>query len=174
MAEEKTEAREGAWRQLFPWTELFRCFKVAVDPNKLLLAAAGILIMSVGWWALAWIFSVGWTEPQIGASKYKKGNETEDWASFKHDCHSYCLMNQTAGLNDRRSLCELADLVESRTQYLQLDNVQKANNGQLPEEALVAAGFPAPQARVLAQRYQQGQPYAVLARLPWFESRGPN
>jgi hypothetical protein len=38
------------------WFELFRCFQVALDPRKLLAAAAGILVMSVGWYILSAIF----------------------------------------------------------------------------------------------------------------------
>ena len=37
-------------RASFPWIELFRCFQVALDPRKLLAAAAGILAVSVGWY----------------------------------------------------------------------------------------------------------------------------
>lgn len=56
MAEEKIEQREINFRQLFPWTELFRGFQIALDPKKLILAAAGIVVMSCGWWVLAQIF----------------------------------------------------------------------------------------------------------------------
>ena len=57
MAEDKYEARETNWRQLLPWTALFQGFRVALDVNKLLLAAAGILVMAFGWWLLGVIFS---------------------------------------------------------------------------------------------------------------------
>ena len=43
MAAEKVDVREVSFRQLFPWTELFRGFQVALDPKKLLLAAGGLL-----------------------------------------------------------------------------------------------------------------------------------
>ena len=33
MAEGKLEGREATWRQLLPWTELFRGFQVALDLN---------------------------------------------------------------------------------------------------------------------------------------------
>src|SRR5947207_13129915 len=56
MAEDKFEPRETNWRQLLPWIELFQGFRVALDLNKLLLAAAGILTMAFGWWLLAGIF----------------------------------------------------------------------------------------------------------------------
>src|SRR4051812_23548668 len=38
------------------WTEIFRCFQVALDPRKLLVAAAGILVMSFLWWLLSVMF----------------------------------------------------------------------------------------------------------------------
>src|SRR5262245_10002435 len=56
MAEDKMDGREATWRQLLPWTELFRGFQVAFDLNKMLLAAAGILVMAFGWWLLAVCF----------------------------------------------------------------------------------------------------------------------
>src|SRR5438046_2681359 len=34
MAEERSESREVTWRQLLPWTELFRAFQVSLDLNK--------------------------------------------------------------------------------------------------------------------------------------------
>ena len=64
MAEEKVEPREMNIRQMLPWTELFQSFKVALDPKKLLLAAAGILVMAFGWWVLAAIFYDSQTEPR--------------------------------------------------------------------------------------------------------------
>jgi hypothetical protein len=56
MAADKVELRDVNLRQWFPWTELFRGFQVALDPKKLLLAAAGLLVMALGWWVLGLIF----------------------------------------------------------------------------------------------------------------------
>ena len=38
------------------WTQIFRCFQIALDPRKLLVAAAGILVMSFFWWLLSITF----------------------------------------------------------------------------------------------------------------------
>src|SRR5262245_38658187 len=57
MVEEKTESRELNLRQLLPWTEIFRTFWIAFDLKKLILAAAGIITMSVAWWLLSLVFS---------------------------------------------------------------------------------------------------------------------
>lgn len=57
MAEER-DSREFRLRQLLPWTDLFRAFRIALDPLKLLLAAAAIVVLTFGWWLLALIFNV--------------------------------------------------------------------------------------------------------------------
>jgi hypothetical protein len=63
MADDKGEVRDINFRQVLPWTELFRGFQVALDPKKMLLAAAGILVMWSGWFILSWIFVPGNTAP---------------------------------------------------------------------------------------------------------------
>ncbi|MBX7168519.1 MAG: hypothetical protein K1X74_19435 [Pirellulales bacterium] len=52
MSEPQTSLREVAWRELFPGLLLLRCFRLATDPRKLLLAAAGIVLTSIGWQSL--------------------------------------------------------------------------------------------------------------------------
>ena len=42
-----------SFRNTFPWMEIFRCFQVAIDPRKLLVAAVGILVMAIGWYVLS-------------------------------------------------------------------------------------------------------------------------
>ena len=56
MADGRDSAPGFSFRKTFPWTDLFRCFQVALDPRKLALAALGILAMSVGWWLLSLVF----------------------------------------------------------------------------------------------------------------------
>jgi hypothetical protein len=56
MADGPHETPATDFRRAFHWTELFRCFQVALDPRKLLVAALGILLMSLGWYLLSLIF----------------------------------------------------------------------------------------------------------------------
>lgn len=56
MADGRDQAPGFSFRATFPWMEIFRCFQVALDPRKLLVAAAGILTMSVGWYILSAVF----------------------------------------------------------------------------------------------------------------------
>ena len=57
MADGRDESPAFNLRKMFAWTEIFRCFQVALDPRKLLVAALGILTMSLGWWLLSWAFA---------------------------------------------------------------------------------------------------------------------
>lgn len=125
MAEEKVEVRDANWRQLLPWTELFRGFQVALDLNKLLLAAAGIFVMAFGWWLLSVIFSSGYPkEPPDWPGPYKSAAGSDDreslekaWAAFKADRDNWNLMNEAAGLSgDAR--WEVKDLAGTYAEYL--------------------------------------------------------
>jgi hypothetical protein len=56
MADGPTETPGFNFRRAYLWTEIFRCFQVALDPRKLLVAAVGILVMSLGWHLLSRAF----------------------------------------------------------------------------------------------------------------------
>ena len=76
MAEDQVGMRKDVLQQLAPWTKLFSAFKVALDPKKLLLAGAGILVMQLGWWVLAMVyFGFGSDKPP-------------DWACSARRCAS--------------------------------------------------------------------------------------
>jgi hypothetical protein len=64
MAEERIGTADDEPRTYWAWTELFRTFQVALDPKKLVLAAAGIFVMWLGWWVLAVIFYNGRAAPR--------------------------------------------------------------------------------------------------------------
>src|SRR5206468_12260207 len=55
MADDRFDSRTNSLRELYSWMDLFRTFRVALDPKKLLLAAAGILAMWSGWWLISLI-----------------------------------------------------------------------------------------------------------------------
>ena len=56
MADGPNDPPAFSFRKAFLWTEIFRCFQVALDPRKLLVAALGILVMSLGWHLLSRTF----------------------------------------------------------------------------------------------------------------------
>src|SRR5437764_1095180 len=108
MAEDKVELREINYRQVLPWTELFKGFQLALDPKKLLLAAAGIVVMYLGWVFLSWIFFSSRKEPlesDIGlyAQSYLKSGVSEPDATrlakqeYERERYKWELLYQTAG-----------------------------------------------------------------------------
>jgi hypothetical protein len=64
MAEERIGTPDGEARTYWAWTELFRTFQVALDPKKLILAAAGIFVMWLGWLTLSAVFAASRSEPK--------------------------------------------------------------------------------------------------------------
>jgi hypothetical protein len=63
--------RTVAWSELCPWLSLVRVFRLAISFRLLLLAAAGVVVMAVGWWLFGWVFSadenaVRWMGPLRG------------------------------------------------------------------------------------------------------------
>jgi hypothetical protein len=127
MAEDKVEPRETNWRQLLPWTVLFQGFRVALDPNKLLLAAAGILLMAFGWWLLAIIFN--YEKP--AASKYLGNfndyageNDAQKresaWKAFSEDRQKWAVMFSATGDPDpanKDAPYDAGDLADSPKEY---------------------------------------------------------
>lgn len=54
MTNERGEVRDVNYRQLMPWTEIFRAFQLALDPSKLALALVAVVLLWVGWALLGW------------------------------------------------------------------------------------------------------------------------
>lgn len=141
MAEDRMETREINWRQWMPWTEIFRGFRVALGFNKLLLAAAGIVMMSLGWYILASLFY--FDKPDLNNSRYNASNwatypeedrERLAWEAFQRDWRTWNLILRAAGpeyepvkgedsakAKPRRFRTEIADLASSRAQYKDIE-----------------------------------------------------
>jgi hypothetical protein len=45
MAQEQQEIRSVNWNEVFAFTHLFKCFRMAITPSKLMLAAAALVVM---------------------------------------------------------------------------------------------------------------------------------
>jgi hypothetical protein len=172
MAEEKVEPGAVNIRQMLPWTELFQSFKVALDPKKLLLAAAGILVMAVGWYLLAWIFYSSQPEPQW-PSYFSQSAPKDDspeaakhletaWKTFKEDRRKWHILHDAAGSGPVE--VDAGDLANSPTEY---DEIQKALEDMKAkgDHELVVGDK-----RIALVP----QPGGYLRTWPWFEDRGPN
>ncbi len=134
MAEERNDSQEMTWRTLLPWTELFRGFQIALDPNKLFLAAIGIVLMAIAWWFLALIFGLfyGPNPPDFDTPTYqsqvvkdKPQTLTDAWAKYTRDRRQWNLMHKATGIGikkDDKGLqvipkYEVEDLVTSKHDY---------------------------------------------------------
>ena len=48
MADEPHVIRGINWRETFPFTNIFRSFRIAIHPSKILLALVGLLLIYIG------------------------------------------------------------------------------------------------------------------------------
>lgn len=81
MADGRDPNHASCPRPNYLWTEIFRCFQIALDPRKLLVAAAGILAMSISWWLLSNIFY--YKAPDRNWDEYSKSRLTNEFGNKK-------------------------------------------------------------------------------------------
>jgi hypothetical protein len=175
MADDKVDLKEVNFRQLLPWTEVFRGFQVALDPKKLLLAAGGILVMAIGWWVLAYAFYSISSEPAWGSGAY------QSWAVFQRDRRNWNLLYEAAG--DAPSVYDPNDLAENEKEYAEIkakfdkiDDVTKQEiaTGKHPPVELRIAGQDAEGNPVEKVVYVAAKPYGKMRTFPFSEDRGAN
>src|SRR5262245_10059608 len=84
MADPQGKVREIAWNELFPWLLLARAVRIALYARVLLLGAAGLIVMTLGWQALLWTFSdsadpviAEWTRVVYGGANQAGGVPVE-------------------------------------------------------------------------------------------------
>jgi hypothetical protein len=87
MADGPTETPPYPPRRAPLWTEIFRCFQVALDPRKLLVAALGILLMSLGWHLLSRAFY--YDPPRETDAEYQATTVQKDLGAKKPDGSEY-------------------------------------------------------------------------------------
>jgi hypothetical protein len=197
MAEAKVDGREATWRGLLPWTELFRGFQVALDLNKLLLAAAGIVVMAFTWWLLSLIFGATYgqqpTWPANYASQYG-GDMAKAWDAFKKERNDWNLMHEAAnaGSGPEPLVWEVADIAATQQEFeLLVPSSLEENRDNTPVKT--PEEFAKRLQKLLAEKPAQvkeadlearaplyaklGKPKPVpgkMATAPWNEDRGPN
>ena len=146
MADGREPAPGYRFRAMFPWMEIFRCFQVALDPRKLLVAAAGILVTSFIWFILSALFY--YKAPERGATEYTNGAILKEYEGRKNPRTGADYTEKDAQeIADKRYASDLAQwtvMADLAGPYGQNDGVGKA----------VAPG-----------RFRA---------MPWDEYRGPN
>jgi hypothetical protein len=139
-------------RTTLPWTELFRCFSVAIDPRKLLVAAAGILTMAVGWYLLSAAFY--YKAPERNEPKYSNSVLLKEYEGKKKP--------------DTGEPYKEVDVIEIGNQQYAADLAQWRVLADLSAPA--TSGSP-------ATATSPGTPPTPPGRfraMPWDEYRGPN
>jgi hypothetical protein len=191
MADDRGEPREATWKHLFPWTELFRGFQIALDLNKMLLAAAGILVMSFGWWILSLMFYAG-TGPIPTITASEKG----DYSEVRKERQRWNLWHEAINLGTAEGglphRYEVEDVAETQEEFeLARDVAKSLPTGTPLSKAIVekvaeleksrkptreeAARYSRYRAR--ASQYDlvgQVKPSGRMSIMPWSEDRGPN
>ncbi len=72
MADEHDELRHVNWAELFGFTQIFKSFRIAIHPSKMLLALAAIVIVLVAGWAMDLLWRAG--------GQYARVNEVTSYA----------------------------------------------------------------------------------------------
>jgi len=187
MAEDRIEQREFNVRQWLPWTALFRSFQVARDPKKLLLAAGGILLMTVGWHLLALAFFSFTTKPTFSETDYPTTPVAEEtaeaarlraWEKFRLDRERWRILWEAAGDgNDKDRCTDAGDLAGTLAEYESGTPEGKSFVEVINEE--IAEMKRDKQTRRDVSFHERtyvvrALPAGTLRVLPWFEDRGEN
>jgi hypothetical protein len=191
MSEDRVEPRESSWRQRLPWLEIFQGFRVALDFNKLLLAATGIVVMAFGWWLLAVIFRNSVDRPDPTAKQYNTAavgkDETErqvnGWQAFKQDRQRWDLLHYAAGRADAAVYTDAGDLADTWAEYQALRDLKDVQEPTRVANAAKQFGpsfrdklntLKAAEAAQARDAPDFRKPSGALSTWPWFEDRGTN
>ena len=79
MAEESQAIRGISWRETFPFTHLFRTFRVAIHPSKLLLGLTALIVLYIGGNFLDTIWPVKHRAVQNETQLYQKTREEPNY-----------------------------------------------------------------------------------------------
>ena len=137
------------------WTKLFGTFLVALDPFKLLVAAAGILTTALGWWLISVIFYSAWTTPNIETYRQRANKMVDEYPDEK-DREAYAQSEYAKALDRWALMHELAGPTE-RNVPLYADYYQRRHPDPLTRNPRLNLGY--------------GGKYRTM---PWAENRGPN
>jgi hypothetical protein len=170
MAEDQGQRKD--FLHTAPWLKLFGAFKVALDPKKLLLAGAGILVMSLGWWALGGAFSLFHSQrPKWEPESKVRSEQEQEYKDFKEARRRYNLFHEMAGTEPLQ--VDTADLADTLEEYERLEKLKE----EVLTNAAVKSATPGDlvsKAIMLARGVAPVRPFGRLRILPWFEYRGPN
>ncbi len=139
---------------LFP--HIFRSFTVAIDPKKLLLAAAGILVMALGWYLISVVFYGMWSKPSLEQYQVMSDSDYErKYPNKSREEREEMRRKDEANRNARFN--------RDSERWLLLHRL--AGTGPATVEFQPENGMKRPDVTIWGGR---------LRIMPWFEDRGPN
>src|SRR5262245_53072037 len=177
MAQDRVEPREVSPTERMPWLNIFQGFRIALDFNKLLLAAGGIVVMALGWWFLAVLFNT--SEPEWDQRKYEaragdvENKKKKAWELFREDHERWALRYSAAGNPADRATRTAADVARDADEYRLLKYFER---GKQPDpskmEKDIAAELKEAQKREdfneKIRQMQELRPAGKLRGWPWF------
>lgn len=173
MADDKVEPRDVSPSQRLPWLHIFQSFRLALDLNKLLLAAAGLVVMAAGWWLLALVFN--YSEPEYG--NYSKYGDRQ-WEEFKADHTKWGLIHKSVGNPSDRKTIVAADVAKNREEFELLRRFETGTNAEAVDklsakerDIFSSRDFQVKLAQVQANQLREA---GRMRSWPWNENRGPN
>lgn len=184
-----------------PWTKIFTAFKVALDFKKLVLAAAGILVMSLGWWFLGWFFFTTRSLPQPAdylANAKTETEKEEKWKDFQMARARWNLLYEMAGPSPvsiaEAKRYDAGDVAATYQQYEEIKAIEAARDpgaagdkkkdakslDEIRKDILARDGDKKEAGLAALKRYEESlspgkiKAHSRLRTLPWFEERGYN
>src|SRR5206468_1611546 len=97
-------------------------FRVALDPNKLLLAAAGLLTMSFLWWLTSVIFDYDrprFSDYQAAEDKSlpEADAKNDAWKKYKFDLDKWKVLHKAAGSTSAEDVYGVDDFADSYDEH---------------------------------------------------------
>jgi hypothetical protein len=131
MADQPTELRQINWGECFPFTLLFRTFKMAIHPTKLMLALVGVLLTGICGTILDGIWSNA-DRPLPGeVNAYWRVSDIDAWQETVGAVQTRHVMEVASGLNlDIKQEKWAERLKEDRVEAVDdlLERVEKAHD----------------------------------------------
>jgi hypothetical protein len=134
MADEQHEVRRVNWQEVLSFPQIFRCFRMAIHPSKMLLAMAAIVLVFVGGWVFDQFWGLGggyarpneiWDHYSQPAMRFEQ--EKEQWDEGRLESAARLLAD--CELQRRRLLGYLTSLPSGRLKEAFRDELAEQDLG---------------------------------------------
>lgn len=133
MADEQHTVRSVSWNEIFGFSHIFKSFKMAIHPSKLLLA---LLAIALTWVLGAFVMDPIWS----GVSDSNRVEKNEAWGLWTAPGRSAFLQDKDEWLNQRR-ISKLKGQADRYRKFIKLENFEKVAREDFGEAfAAVKAG----------------------------------